>query len=88
MMTRSTTRKFAALADDPFACCVLLECEHGGGSKTSAALAFTREIGCEDEWTGLHVVPFSEFTVDVARKMFGGNGSAPVLRLQTLQGRG
>jgi DNA polymerase III delta prime subunit len=82
------TRKLAALAADPYACCVLLECEHGGVGKTSAALAFAKEIGCEDEWSGLHVVPCSEFTVDVARKMFDGDGSAPVLRLRPFQGRG
>lgn len=81
-------RMLKALAAEPYSCCILLECEHGGVGKTSAALAFANELGCEDEMSGLHVVPYSEFTVDVARRLFVGDESAPVLRLRPMLGGG
>ena len=85
---QSAIRGLKSLAARPYACCVLLECEHGGVGETSAALAFARDLGCEDEWSGLHVVPCSEFTVDVARRFFEGDGSCPLLRLRPFRGRG
>jgi hypothetical protein len=88
LIGQPAVRSLRALAANPYSCSLLLECEHGGVGKTSAALAFAAEIGCEDEWSGLHVVPCSEFGVDVARRMFEGDGSCPVLRLRPMQGKG
>jgi DNA polymerase III delta prime subunit len=82
-------RMLRALAANPYSCCVLLECAKGGVGKTSAAIAFANELGCEDEFSGLHIVPCSEFGVDVARRMFqGGDGYAATLRLRPMQGNG
>lgn len=81
-------RLLQSLADEPYACCILEEGPPGTG-KTAAACAFAAEIGCVDEWSGLTVIPCSEFSVDRARDMFvGGNGSAGVLRLRPFKGNG
>jgi hypothetical protein len=56
---------------------------------TSAALALAAELGCADEFSGLHVVPCSEFSIDVARRLFeGADGYTATLRLRPLEGRG
>jgi replication-associated recombination protein RarA len=77
-------RMLRALAAKPYSCCVLLECPYGGVGKTSAALAFANDLGCIDEFHGLHVVPCSEFSIECAREMFDGNG----LRLRPMMGSG
>jgi hypothetical protein len=78
-----------ALAANPYSCCVLLECSSGGVGKTSAALAFANDLGCPDEFHGLHIVPCSELTVDRARELFeGADGHPASLRLRPMMGRG
>ncbi len=77
-------RMFKALAANPYSCCILLECQHGGVGKTSTALAFANDVGCPDEMHGLHIVPCSEFSIEVAREMFDGNR----LRLRPMMGKG
>lgn len=79
-----SVRLLRALAAKPYSCCVLLECEFGGVGKTSTALAFAHDIGCEDEFSGLHVVPCSELSVECARELFDGN----TLRLRPMMGSG
>jgi replication-associated recombination protein RarA len=82
-------RMLRALAAKPYSCCVLLECSFGGVGKTSAAIAFANEIGCEDDFSGQHIVSCSEFSVDYARKLFqGADGSAASLLLRPMQGSG
>lgn len=82
-------RLLKQLAANPYSCCLLFECEHGGVGKTSAALAFASEIGCVHDWSGLHVIPCSEFGVDMARQYFeGGSGSMAILRLRPFEGNG
>jgi replication factor C small subunit len=72
----------------PYACCFLLEGPPGSG-KTTAAIAMAHDLGCPDEFAGLHVVPCSEFSVDRARRLFeGGDGHSATLRLRPLEGRG
>lgn len=77
-------RQLKALAAKPYSCCILLECPGGGVGKTSTALAFANEIGCEDEFSGLHIVPCSELGIDMARELFDGN----TLRLRPMLGSG
>jgi hypothetical protein len=66
-------RMLRALAAKSYSCCVLLECSSGGVGKTSTALAFANDLGCIDEFHGLHIAACSEFTVDVARGLFEGH---------------
>lgn len=81
-------RHLKNLAASPYSCCLLLECSTGGVGKTSTALALAAELGCVDDFSGLHVCPCSEFGVDDARRLFVGNGSAATLRLRPWQGSG
>lgn len=82
-------RMLRSLAAKPYSCCVLLECPNGGVGKTSTAIAFANDLGCDDEFSGLHIVPCSEFAVDYARQLFeGGNGSSASLRLRPMMGSG
>ena len=85
---QTATRYLQGLAKDPDSRCVLLE-GVGGCGKTSAALALAAELGCADEFSGLHIVPCSEFSIDVARRLFeGADGYTATLRLRPLEGRG
>lgn len=77
-------RMLRALVAKPYSCCVLLECEQGGVGKTSTAMAFANDLGCVDEFHGLHVVPCSEFSIEIARELFDGNA----LRLRPMFGSG
>lgn len=82
------TRHLAAWARQPDSRCFLLEGQPGCG-KTSTALALAADLGSTDEFSGLHVVPCSEFSIDVARSYFEGNaGHSALLRLRALEGRG
>lgn len=76
-------RMLKALAREPYSCCLLLECENGGVGKTSAAIALANEIGCQDEFSGLHIVPCSEFSIELAREMFDNR-----LHLRPMMGNG
>lgn len=77
-----------SLAADPYECSLLLEGPPGCG-KTTAALALAHDLGCEDDMSGLHVVPCSEFSVDVCRQMFEQSAyGSGVLRLRPLFGKG
>lgn len=70
------------LAEKPFASAWLLEGPPGCG-KTTAAIALAHDLGCEDDFSGLTIVPCSEFNIDVCRNMFEHR-----LRLRPLQGNG
>lgn len=77
-------KQLKALAAKPYSCCLLLESAAGGVGKTSTAMAFAAEMGCEDEFSGLHIVPCSELGIDAARELFDGNK----LRLRPMTGSG
>jgi replication-associated recombination protein RarA len=79
-----SVRMLRAVAAKPYSCCMLLECSHGGVGKTSTALAFANDVGCRDEFHGLHIVPCSEFSIECARELFDGNA----LRLRPMMGNG
>lgn len=66
----------------PYACCFLFEGPPGCG-KTTAALALGAELGCEDEFSGLHVVTSTEMTIDRCRDLF-----ECALRLRPMNGNG
>lgn len=79
---------FAKLAADPYPCCVLLEGGPGVG-KTSTAIAFANELGCEGPFSGLHIYPCSEFDIQTCRMLFEGDANrSPLLRLRPLEGKG
>lgn len=81
-------RYLKTLASEPHSTCILMEGAPGTG-KTSSALAFANELGCKDEFSGLHIVPCSEFDIATCRKMFeGGDSGSAILRLRPLQGNG
>lgn len=81
-------RYLKALAQEPFSTAVLLEGGPGVG-KTSSALAFAAEMGCIDEFSGLHIVPCSELDIAACRRLFEGSDAASApLRLRPMQGRG
>jgi replication-associated recombination protein RarA len=62
-------RKLQAFARNPYPCCWLLESAPGTG-KTSAAYALAGDLGCVDDFSGLHTVVAAEFGVDAAKEMF------------------
>lgn len=66
----------------PYGCCFLFEGPPGCG-KTTAALALAAELGCEDEFSGLHVVTSTELTIDRCRDLF-----ECALRLRPMYGDG
>lgn len=76
------TAYLKAVAADPGPQCVLIEGSPGVG-KTTACLALAREIGCVDEWSGLHIIPATELTIDVARDLFQRS-----LRTMPMEGSG
>lgn len=70
------------LAADPFSCCLMFEGPPGTG-KTAAALALAAELGCEEEWSGLTVVPSVDLTIERCRELF-----ERTLRLIPMMGSG
>lgn len=64
-------RLLRAYAMEPYPACFLIESSCPGVGKSSAAFALAHELGCHDEFSGLHVVTASELTVDLARQIFG-----------------
>lgn len=75
-------RKLQGFVRNPYPSCWLLESGPGTG-KTSCAYALAADLGCTDDWSGLHTVVASRFGVDEASKMF-----FQTLPLRPMQGRG
>src|SRR5262245_39506925 len=70
------------LVREPEPCCLLFEGGPGLG-KTASALAFARELGCADEFSGLEILPASELDIERCRDLF-----EVTLRLRPLEGKG
>jgi len=62
-------RVFKTLVLEPYPSCWLLEAAPGVG-KTATGYALGAELGCVDEFSGLHFVIASELSVDKARELF------------------
>lgn len=73
-----------AIAANPMACNLMLECADGGVGKTSAALALANELGVTDEMNGLLFQPCSELDVDRCRAIFDSS----MLRCRPMYGNG
>lgn len=63
-------RLLRAYALEPYPACFLVEGPPGVG-KTATAFALANELGCHDDFSGLHVVTASELSVELARQLFG-----------------
>lgn len=74
--------RLVELAADPFESCWLLEGQPGIG-KSASALALANELGCEDEFSGLWIVPASELSIERCRDYFEN-----LLRFRPLHGSG
>ena len=74
--------KLRGFALSPYPSCWCLESAPGVG-KTSCAYAPAGELGCFDEWSGLHTAVAAEFGVDAAKQMF-----RETLRMRPFQGNG
>ena len=70
------------LVANPHSSALLLEGPPGCG-KTSSAVALAHDMGCDNEWSGLEVIPATELTIDRARELFLHD-----LKLRPLEGRG
>ena len=66
----------------PYPSCWLLLGPPGVG-KTATAYALANELGCHDEFSGLHTVTACDLSIDVAREMFQAT-----LRLRPMEGSG
>jgi replication-associated recombination protein RarA len=75
-------RSLLELAASPFPCALLFEGPPGTG-KTSAALAFAAELGCENCWSGLEIISSVNLNIEVCRELFEHS-----LRLMPMAGNG
>jgi DNA polymerase III delta prime subunit len=66
----------------PYASCWLLLGPPGVG-KTATAYALAADLGCRDEFSGLHTVAACDLSIDVTRDLFQST-----LRLRTMEGKG
>lgn len=87
-------RHLRRLAENPRPRCILIEGAPGIG-KSASAYALANALGCEDDFSGLHVVPASELTIDECRRLFdrllrtrplGGSTGWKVLVIEELDG--
>ena len=69
VLGQSATRMLQRFVASPFRTCFMFKGAPGIG-KTSAALALANELGCDDEFSGLHVITCSEFNIGAARELF------------------
>jgi replication-associated recombination protein RarA len=76
------------LAKNPHPACVILEGSPGVG-KSASALSFANDLGCVDEFHGLHRIACTELGIEEARRLFcGGNGNCASLHLRPMMGPG
>src|SRR5258706_2674738 len=71
-----------AFARKPYSSCWLLLGPPGVG-KTASAYALANDLGCQDEFSGLHTVTACDLSIDVARELFQST-----LRMRPMEGSG
>jgi hypothetical protein len=75
-------RALRQLAANPRPCCHLLVGPPGIG-KTSCALTFANDLGCQDEFSGLLIYPASQLDIATCERLFTSS-----LRLRPMEGPG